>query len=98
MDLRSERMLSTMRTTQQNISVLLNESRTKTEALCILLASVNPSNGRATVLSCDVNHLSLEAESVVFPSHVLLMLPLTPLRRSNTLQRFYLSPFTRTLC
>jgi len=38
--------------------VLLNESRTKTEALCILLASVNPSNGRATVLSCDVNHLS----------------------------------------
>jgi len=79
MDLRSERMLSTMRMTQQNISVLLNESRTKTEALCVLLASVNPSNGRATVVTCDANHQSLEAESIVFPSHVLLMLPLTPL-------------------
>ena len=92
MDLRSERMLSTMRTTQQNISVLLNESRTKTEALCILLASVNPSNGRATVLSCDVNHLSLEAESVVFPSHVLLMLPLTPLSAPIPCKDFIFPP------
>ncbi|WP_394220835.1 EAL domain-containing protein [Alteromonas gracilis] len=79
MDLRSERMLSTLRMTQQNISVLFNESRTKTESLCMLLASVNPNNGRATIVSSDSSHQSLEAESIVFPSHVLLMLPLTPL-------------------
>lgn len=92
MDLRSERMLSTMRTTQQDISVLLNESRTKTEALCVLLASVNPNNGRATVVSCDENHSALDAQSVVFPSHVLLMLPLTNLSAPIPCKEFSFPP------
>ena len=79
MDLRSERMLSTVRTTQRSIADLLNENRAKTEALSIALASINPNSGRATVVATDKNHTLVDAESIVFPSHVLLMLPLTPL-------------------
>ncbi len=79
MDLRSERMLSTMRTTQYSISALLTESRNNTESLCILLASVNPSSGRATVIVSDNKHLAIESTHIVVPSHALLMLPLTPL-------------------
>ncbi|NQY18813.1 bifunctional diguanylate cyclase/phosphodiesterase [Alteromonas sp.] len=79
MDLRSERMLSTVRAIQRSIADLLNENRAKTEALSIALASINPNSGRATVVATDKNHTLVDAESIVFPSHVLLMLPLTPL-------------------
>ncbi|AXT37350.1 phosphodiesterase [Alteromonas sp. BL110] len=79
MDLRSERMLSTMRTTQNTISVLLTESRNKTESLCILLVSVNPNSGRATIIASDNEHSELESHRIVFPPHMLLMLPLTPM-------------------
>ncbi|TKB04044.1 EAL domain-containing protein [Alteromonas portus] len=79
MDLRSERMLSTMRTTQHSISALLTESKNNTESPCILLASVNPNSGRATVVVSDNDHSAVESLNIVVPSHTLLMLPLTPL-------------------
>lgn len=79
MDLRSERMLSTMRTTQHSISALLNENKNKTESLCILMASVNPNSGRATVVASDDKHSTIESLNIDFPPHTLLMLPLTPL-------------------
>lgn len=79
MDLRSERMLSTVRTTQHNVTALLNENKAKAHALCMLLASINPNTGRATIVASDANHSFKDAESIIFPSHVLLMLPLTPL-------------------
>ena len=67
MDLRSERMLSTVRATQRSIADLLNENRAKTEALSIALASINPNSGRATVVATDKNHTLVDAESIVFP-------------------------------
>lgn len=79
MDLRSERMLSTVRNTQHNVVALLNENKAKAHALCILLASINPNSGRATIVASDANHSLKDAESIGFPPHVLLMLPLTPL-------------------
>lgn len=79
MDLRSERMLSTMRITQNSISALLTESRQNIESPCILLVSVNPNTGRATIIAGDNEHLQTESHFVVFPPHMLLMLPLTPM-------------------
>ncbi|WP_333969811.1 EAL domain-containing protein [Alteromonas mediterranea] len=79
MDLRSERMLSTMRTTQNSISALLTENRDKIESPCILLVSINPNSGRATVIASDSEHSEIEAHHIVFPPHTLLMLPLTPM-------------------
>lgn len=79
MDLRSKRTLSTMRTTQDSISALLTENRDNTESLCILLASVNSNNGRATIVVCDEQHSAIESYNILVPSHALLMLSLTPL-------------------
>ena len=79
MDLRSERMLSTMRVTQNSISTLLTENRNKIESPCILLVSVSPNTGCATIIASDNEHLQTESHLVVLPPHLLLMLPLTPM-------------------
>ncbi|MDY6976352.1 MAG: EAL domain-containing protein [Pseudomonadota bacterium] len=79
MDLRSERMLSTIRVTQNSISALLTESRHNIESPCILLVSLNPNTGHATIIASDSEHLQTESHLVVFPPHMLLMLPLTPM-------------------
>lgn len=90
MDLRSERMLSTMRTTQNSISALLTESRSKIDSTCILLVSVNPNSGRATVIASDSEHSETESHHIVFPPHTLLMLPLTPMSAPLPVREFTL--------
>lgn len=90
MDLRSERMLSTMRTTQNSISALLTESRSKIDSPCILLVSVNPNSGRATVIASDSEHSEIESHHIVFPPHTLLMLPLTPMSAPLPVREFTL--------
>lgn len=90
MDLRSERMLSTMRTTQNSISALLTESKNKIDSPCILLVSVNPNSGRATVIASDNEHSEIESHHIVFPPHTLLMLPLTPMSAPLPVREFTL--------
>lgn len=98
MDLRSERMLSTVRTTQHNFAALLTENKTKAQALCILLASINQNSGRATIVASDTNHSLDDAQSIIFPAHVLLMLPLTHLSAPISCSEFELPDSLKQYC
>ncbi|BFT30776.1 hypothetical protein D210916BOD24_19520 [Alteromonas sp. D210916BOD_24] len=90
MELRSDRMLSIMRTTSQDYIKHLDNGKSKVNALCMIMTSINPYTGSATVLCADSQHPELESNVIYCPSHVRLMLPMTPMSAPIPAQDFKL--------
>lgn len=77
MDLRSDRMLSTMQTTSHDFVRQLDYLKQKSNALGAVVTSINPYNGSATILCSDSGLVRLESQVIYCPNHVRLMLPMT---------------------
>ena len=90
MDLRSDRMLSTMRTTSQEYIKQLDNGKSKVNAFCMAVTSINPYTGGATVVCADSEHSELESSVIYCPSHVRLMLPMTSMSAPISAQDFTL--------
>ena len=92
MDLRGEHILSTMHIQSQDYLQILDSGKQKADALCVLLVSMNPFNGNATVIGADREYRYLESQVISCPTHVRLMLPMTSLSAPIAANEFTLPP------
>ena len=90
MDLRGEHILSTMHIQSQDYIQILNSGKQKADALCVLLVSINPFNGNATVMGADREHRYVESQVITCPTHIRLMLTLTSLSAPIAANEFVL--------
>ncbi|GFD91146.1 hypothetical protein KUL152_33720 [Tenacibaculum sp. KUL152] len=79
MDLRSKRMLMNMQSSPQQFNKLLDNTKQRADARCVLFASINPHNGNATVIETDCEYAFLEGDVIKCPMHVSLMVSMTTL-------------------
>lgn len=91
MDWRGEHILSTMHIQSQDYLQILDSGKQKADALCVLLVTINPFNGNATVIGADREHSYLESQVITCPAHVRLMLPMTSLSAPIAASEFSLS-------
>lgn len=79
MDLRSKRMLMNMQSSPQQFNRLLDNTKQRADARCVLFASINPHNGNATIIETDSEYAFLEGDVIKCPMHVSLMVSMTTL-------------------